>query len=130
VVVSRWRRWLPLLLWLGAIYFVSGQPKADIPSYGTWDLLVKKGAHFLAYAIVALLAWRVFEGGKRPYLYAALLTILYAASDEFHQTFVPGRNGTFMDVVIDSLGGLAALFSLRKNWLRLLGLRHQSSSSP
>lgn len=130
MVVSRWRRWLPLLLWLGTIYFVSGQPKADIPSYGAWDLLVKKGAHFLAYAIVALLAWRVFEGGQRPYCYAALLTILYAMSDEFHQTFVPGRNGTLMDVVIDSSGGLAALFSLRKNWLRSLGLRHQSSPSP
>jgi VanZ family protein len=78
---------------------------------------------------LSVLAWRVFEGGKRPYLWAILLTILYAVSDEYHQTFVPGRNGQLADVLIDSLGGLIALFSLRKNWLRPFGLQHQSDPS-
>jgi VanZ family protein len=114
---------------MGAIYFLSDQPKAGIPSFGIWDWLIKKGSHFLAYGVLAWLAWRVFEAGKRPYLAAFLLTVLYAASDEFHQTFVPGRHGTVDDVLIDSLGGLTTLFILRKNWLRFFGFRHQSNQS-
>lgn len=115
---SRSGRWLPLLLWMAAIYVLSDQPKADIPSFGVWDWLVKKGSHFLAYGVLAGLAWRVFGERKRPYLLAFLLTVLYAASDEYHQTFIPGRNGALVDVLIDSLGGLTALFILRKNWFR------------
>ena len=115
---------------MGAIYVLSDQPKAGIPSFGVWDLLVKKGSHFLAYAVLAVLAWRGFREGKRPYLWAILLTILYAISDEYHQTFIPGRNGTLVDVMIDSFGGLTALFSLRKNWLHWFGLQHQSDRLP
>ena len=130
MVGRRLSRWLPLLLWMGAIYVLSDQPKAGIPSFGVWDLLVKKGSHFLAYAVLAVLAWRGFRAGTRPYLWAILLTILYAISDEYHQTFIPGRNGTLDDVMIDSFGGLTALFSLRKNWLHWFGLQHQSDRLP
>lgn len=119
-----------MLFWMGAIFILSDQPKTDIPSFGTWDLFIKKGSHFLAYAVLASLALRVMAGGKRPYHWALLLTILYAISDEFHQTFIPGRNGTLADVFIDSLGGLTALLILRKNWLRLPGFRRQSNLSP
>ncbi len=129
MVGRRLSRWLPLLLWMGAIYILSDQPKTDIPSFGVWDLLVKKGAHFLAYALLAVLVWRVFQEGKRPYLYAIVFTILYAISDEFHQTFVLGRHGQPIDVVIDSLGGAAALFSLRKNWFRSFDFLSQSNQS-
>lgn len=130
-MVRRWLyRWLPLLLWLGAIYFLSAQPKSDIPSFGFWDLLIKKGAHFLAYGVLAGLAWRAFADWSRPYHWAMLLTVLYAMSDEYHQTFVPGRNGALADVIIDSLGGLAALFILRKNWFRFPGSPRQSPPSP
>jgi VanZ family protein len=59
-----------------------------------------------------------------------LITVLYAMSDEYHQTFIPGRNGTVMDVVIDSLGGLTALFSLRMNWLRSPVPPHRSDPWP
>lgn len=128
-MVNRWGRWLPVLLWLGAIYILSDQPKSDIPSFGVWDLLIKKGSHFLAYAVLAVLAWRMFQEGKRPYLYAIVFTILYAISDELHQTFIPGRHGALADVLIDSLGGAAALFSLRKNWFRSFDFLSQSNPS-
>ncbi|MCP4425990.1 MAG: VanZ family protein, partial [Chloroflexi bacterium] len=60
----------------------------------------------------ALLAWlllRAMGEAERPYLYAFIITVLYAVSDEFHQTFVPGRGGRLPDVLIDALGGLTAL---------------------
>ncbi|MCP4423540.1 MAG: VanZ family protein, partial [Chloroflexi bacterium] len=86
-------RWLPPLVWMGIIFFVSGQAKTDVPSFGGWDLLVKKGGHFLAYALLAWLLLRAMGEAERPYLYAFIITVLYAVSDEFHQTFVPGRGG-------------------------------------
>jgi VanZ family protein len=118
-----------MLLWMGAIFILSNQPKGGIPSFGLWDTLVKKGGHFLAYSVLAFLGLRVTVTGKRPYLSAMLLTVLYAISDELHQTYIPGRNGTPMDVMIDSLGALAALFILRKNWFRSPDSRSQSNQS-
>lgn len=105
------RRWLPLLAWMAVIFYFSHQPKVSLPSYGVWDLLVKKGAHMAAYALLALLARRAGLG-LGP---AAILAALYAASDEFHQTFIPGRNGTVADVLIDLVG--VALGLLLHPWL-------------
>ena len=106
------QRWLPLLAWMALIFFFSHQPKAALPSYGIWDLLVKKGAHIVAYALLALLARRA---GLAPGP-AAILAALYAAGDEFHQTFIPGRNGTVVDVFIDLVG--VALGLLLYPWLQ------------
>lgn len=99
-------RWLPLLAWMALIFYFSHQPKGSLPSYGVWDLLIKKGAHMAAYAALALLARRAGLG-RGP---AAVLAVLYAASDEFHQTFIPGRNGTVADVLIDWVGVALGLF--------------------
>ena len=105
-------RWLPLLLWMAVIFYMSGRTKAEVPSFGTWDLLVKKGSHFLAYGFFALLAWWAVRDWKRPFFSAFIITLLYAASDEFHQTLVPTRHGQPTDVLIDILGGLTMLLIL------------------
>ncbi len=126
-------RWLPLLLWMGLIFVVSGRAKSEIPDYGTWDLFVKKAAHFSAYGVLALLAlwalrpedWKV-DWGIRPFIFAFLIAVLYAISDEFHQTFVPGRNGTLLDIGIDTLGAFTALllcFLIYGFWFREQKLR-------
>ena len=108
---SNWLgRWLPLLLAMGVIFFVSNQPSVALPSFDFWDLVVKKLGHFFAYAALALLALRAVLGWQRPYLTAALIAFFYALSDEFHQTFIPGRNGTWVDVVIDMAGALTSLW--------------------
>ncbi|MCA9961789.1 MAG: VanZ family protein [Anaerolineales bacterium] len=103
------KKWIPALLWMVAIFVLSNQPKGAIPSFGLWDFLVKKGSHFLAYGLLAGLYWWALRGGKRPFPIAFLLTFLYAVSDEWHQSFIPGRNATVMDVMIDSVGGLVML---------------------
>ncbi|MEZ4594649.1 MAG: VanZ family protein [Chloroflexota bacterium] len=104
-----WQRWLPLLLAMGVIFFASHQPSVDLPNFGIWDFMVKKLGHFLAYGTLALLALRAVLPGKRPYLTAAIIVLAFAISDEFHQTFIPGRNGTPMDVLIDMAGALTSL---------------------
>ena len=112
-----WQRWLPLLLAMGAIFFASHQPSFDLPNFGPWDLGMKKLGHFLAYGTLALLALRAVLDGKRPYLMAFFIVLLYASSDEFHQTFIPGRNGTPVDVVIDMAGACTSLWLCRwRGW--------------
>ncbi|MCP5096184.1 MAG: VanZ family protein [Chloroflexi bacterium] len=105
--------WMPMLAWMAAIFLISHQPSAELPDLGLLDLLFKKGAHFGAYAVLAILTMRVLGVEKRPFLFALIITILYAASDEFHQTFVPGRNGSTWDVLLDSTGAIAGLIALR-----------------
>jgi VanZ family protein len=67
---------------------------------GTWDLLLRKLAHATEYAILGALLLRAVG---RPSL-AFALGVLYAISDELHQTLVPGRAGRPLDVAIDAAG--------------------------
>lgn len=72
---------------------------------------VRKLAHMTAYAVLAVsMAFALYSWGlqgHRLYSGTELFCILYAAADEFHQLFVPGRSGEFKDVLIDSAGSLA-----------------------
>lgn len=113
------RRWplvydlLPLLAWMGAIYCFSAQPSLPSAPDPWWDLLPKKGAHMAAYAILTVLWWRVLArrlSVRRPLglALALLLSLLYAVSDEVHQSYVLGRNGSVWDVGIDACGVLIA----------------------
>jgi VanZ family protein len=83
-----------------------------LPYFGLWDLTFKKAGHFFGYAGLALLALRAVLDWQRPYLTAAIIVFLFSMSDEFHQTFIPGRNGTLVDVVIDMSGALTCLWLL------------------
>jgi len=107
---SSWTgRWLPWLLVMGVIFFASHQPATDLPNFGLWDVFYKKTGHFLGYAGLALLALRAVLDWPRPYLTAFIIVFLFSISDEFHQTFIPGRNGTPADVFIDMCGALTCL---------------------
>jgi VanZ family protein len=105
--------WLPPLLWMIFIFALSAQPQLPQAPSSLADLLIKKSGHMAEYAILALLLRRALMARAarlRPQWIAWLLTLLYAVLDEFHQTFVPGRNGQLLDVIIDGMGAsLAAL---------------------
>ncbi len=70
--------------------------------------VVRKGAHFSIYALLGLLIillmyeYRVY--GKLALLISVGASMLYACSDEIHQTFVQGRSGEIRDVIIDTFG--------------------------
>jgi len=96
---------------MGAIYYLSAQPSLPRAPDPWWDLLVKKGAHMAAYAVLVVLWWRVLAlrcSARLALELAVLLSLLYAVSDEVHQLYVPGRNGRLWDVGIDACGVLVA----------------------
>lgn len=70
-------------------------------------VVVRKGAHFSEYALMGVLAFGAFVRIKKyipRYLASLVFCIVYAATDEFHQMFVPGRAGMVRDVIVDSCG--------------------------
>jgi VanZ family protein len=111
--VTRSRRaslWLPVAAWAALIFALSSVP--SLSSGLSWDRPLRKTAHLIEYAILGALLVRAL---RRP-APAWLVGLAYAASDEFHQHFVSGRNGNPVDVAIDAVGillGVVAYTRLR-----------------
>ena len=142
--------WLVLVLWMALIFTASSDsqsfprssrivepvlrwlfPHITQPAVNEVVFYARKGVHLTIYAVLAMLLWRAIRqpvrNDRRPWSWkhaglALLLAALYAASDEFHQTFVPNRDGCVRDVVIDTCGsaaGLAVVWQIgrwRKRW--------------
>jgi VanZ family protein len=109
------KRWLPALLMMVVIFGFSSIPGKEMPSFGSWDLIVKKGAHVLGYALLALLLWYAQGFDQNRWWLAFMLAVLYAISDEFHQSFIPGRHPSWVDALVIDGGGAA--FALCVGWL-------------
>ena len=100
------RRFGPPLLLMGVIFFFSAQPDLN-SGLGVWDTIGRKLIHAGIYGTLFLLWWRALGWPANP-LAAAAITLLYAVSDEYHQTFIEGRHGSPLDVAIDASGILIA----------------------
>jgi VanZ family protein len=133
-------RWLPLVAWMGIVFLFSSDgfsvprtsrflgpffrwilPDASAETVAACIFAVRKLAHAWEYGVLALLAWRALGrrgiDGFRPWIWgragrAWLIAAVYAASDEWHQSFVPSRGAAVGDVMIDSTGAAAALLLL------------------
>jgi VanZ family protein len=100
---SKALRWLLVVAWMVVIFCFSSQANSNEVTkavFGDFNYWVRKASHVTEYAILFALArwatgadWRAF-----------LIAVLYACSDEWHQSFVAGRTGTPTDVLIDSIG--------------------------
>jgi VanZ like protein len=94
-------RVLPPLALMALIFFVSAQPDLN-SGLGVVDLVGRKLLHAAEYGALWWLWLRAFDF-RRPWL-AAAIALAYAATDEYHQTFVHGRHGTPVDVGVDAVG--------------------------
>lgn len=75
------------------------------------DRIIKKSGHIFEYAVLSFWVWYAFEFRKDRRWLAWFIAVLYAATDEFHQSFVPGRFPSVWDVAIfDNLGALISLW--------------------
>jgi len=108
--------WLPVIIWAGLIFYLSSIPDLKTGLETFWDIILRKMAHIVEYGILFLLLAKAM---KKPLIWPIILSILYAISDEFHQSFVPGRNMALLDVYFDSAGILLGyLIQLRTNRCR------------
>ena len=102
--------WLPVVAWAAIIFAFSSIPDLGT-GLGTWDTVLRKGAHVTEYAVLGALLYRALER-EAP----ALATgIAYAATDELHQHFVRGRHASPVDVAIDAAGVALGMLV----WLRV-----------
>jgi len=110
-LTRRFALWGPVLVWAGLIFALSSIPSLST-GLGGWDEILRKGTHVTEYAVLGALLLRAT--GSRSVAFT--LAVLYAASDEWHQTFVEGRVGAVHDVAIDAVGaaiGIAVYRSVR-----------------
>ena len=103
--------WIPALLVMSVIFWFSSQPSSDLPNFDWADKVIKKGGHVCGYALLAWTYWRALHFRPNNLKLAWLLVILYAITDEYHQSFVTGRFPSAFDVfVYDNLGALLSLW--------------------
>ena len=116
---QRFKLWLPAIIWMVVIFFFSSRPiNNPSPNFSWLDFVFKKTCHLGEYAILDGLIFRaVSQKGqytyKKIFISAFIIGLLYALTDEWHQTFVVGREGTLRDVGFDSLGMIAGLIITR-----------------
>jgi VanZ family protein len=112
----RLRTWAPPLVLMGVIFGLSAQPDLN-SGLGAADTILRKLVHAAEYGLLAFLwvrALRTTRVRNSALPLAFALTVAYAATDEFHQTFVHGRHGTPVDVLIDSAGAALVLLRIRR----------------
>lgn len=133
--------WILVILWMIVIFTLSAQvrnqsnnlstgitemivgiikmivPNADF-DMGMFNHIVRKNAHFIAYLILGMLLVNVltFDKDHVEMTKAQIIGSMYAASDEFHQMFVPGRGPQVRDVFIDSAGAFVGIMIFMAIW--------------
>ena len=132
--VRVFKYWLPVALMLGVMYYFSTDVFSGENTRSIVDAVVhiiapgvtgrsltrlhfytRKTAHFVEYAILALLLFRAFKAGGPPRwriawaAYSMIVVVSWALLDELHQSFTRHRGASIWDSLIDSCGGLAAL---------------------
>lgn len=109
---------IPAFLYAALIFYVSGLPNVSPPDLGvSWDDKIYHFGEYFVFSILINIALRYYSNKRiRTYLYliAALISIVFAVTDEVHQYFVPGRETAFLDFLADSLGTIAGQLFL---WL-------------
>lgn len=109
--------WFPALFFMVVIFVFSSQPGKNLPSFLNWDYLIKKTSHAIGYGLLALSYFHFLKYNKKQYWLALLMALAYAATDEFHQSFVAGRNSSIIDVLIfDGFGAFFALWLYSRFW--------------
>lgn len=118
-----------VLIWMVLIFSLSSIPNAVISKEDLIDTILRKSAHIFEYFILFILVYNYinlelakeqvfFKKQSRLFisLLATFLTILYAITDEIHQSFVPGRGPAFKDVIIDTIGVILGNIYIWKLW--------------
>lgn len=109
------RYYLPAFLWTGVIFYFSSVPDLKVGAQSiSAEIILRKLGHIIEFAVLYGLVFRIFFYGHRQNFkksigFSLIVVILYAISDECHQTFTPGRTGKIVDVVFDAISAILGL---------------------
>ncbi|MDZ7611938.1 MAG: VanZ family protein [Candidatus Moranbacteria bacterium] len=111
--------YLPPIIWMGIIFYLSSIAGLKTGAIIPVEIVLRKAAHLFEYIFLSFLFWRIFYwrwklSAFKSGVLAFSLTVIYAASDEIHQSFVENRAGRATDVAVDATGGLLGVI-LSKN---------------
>ena len=108
------RALVPIAL-MAAIFILSAQPAAG--HHAWWVIVIRKLGHITGYALLTAAWWWALGGVvDRPLLWAVGISLGYACTDEFHQTFVSGRHGSPVDWLIDTVGVVIGVAAASRRW--------------
>ncbi len=130
--------WLPPVLLMGLIFYLSSRSAFAVSPKDWLNFLFFKSMHFLEYTLLFILFYRALKNtvNKNDRFFwgwcSVVLSFLWAVIDEIHQLYIPTRQGSLRDILIDTLGisfGLICLWIILprvpgkpKNWAKKLGL--------
>lgn len=109
--------WIPPILWMVFIFSLSSRQSIEISEEFFINFVIFKTLHMLEYAFLYFLFFRAFytysyKNKKYAFIFAIAATLIFAVSDEFHQSFIPSRQGSLRDIGIDSIGiGLSFMYT-------------------
>lgn len=117
-----------LILWMLVIFLLSNQTGSESTNLSNklicsvisncnpeiYSFIVRKLAHFTIYFVLGIFTIINFKINKENMLYAILICVIYAFTDEIHQMFINNRSGEIRDIIIDSLGSLSSILLLYK----------------
>ncbi len=110
--------WLPVVLWASVIFVFSSRPSIPTSQIFWQDFILKKTAHVIIFGIFCSLVYRAINKSLLKQKYAGylsvILTFFYGVTDEIHQSFTPGRDATLRDVLIDTFGGILAMYVIMR----------------
>jgi VanZ family protein len=109
------------VVWMSLIFILSSMPGDELGPDMLTINLIKKAGHVVIFGVLTALYYSLFQGRKRLadtggflFILSLFLTVLYAISDEYHQSFTLGRHSSGYDVIIDACGAIMALSLLYK----------------
>lgn len=108
--------WLPVVIWAGVIFMFSSFPTGTATEIVWTDFIIKKTAHVVEYGVFTVLIYRALINNgvsvKNAALWAILFSTLYGFSDEYHQSFTPGREPRIRDVGFDTIGAVLVIYTI------------------
>jgi len=113
-------RWIPVfltLIWMALIFALSARSTIPEP-FGITTKLTAIAGHLVSYAVLAALLWWAIEpmrlSSRRRFWVALSGAVAYGLTDEWHQSFVPGRDASLLDIAVDGIGAAGGLFAARR----------------
>ncbi len=114
------RYWVPVIVWMSGIFLLSSQQSIGISEEKVVNFIVFKLLHILEYGILYVLLFRAIHSTKnalkleKKLFITFLIAVIFSATDEIHQTFVPTREGAARDVIIDAIGIVTAWICIQR----------------